>query len=40
MTVWLGGEMLSEKSGVGIFTTSVAVVVCVRLPLVPVTVSA
>ncbi len=37
-TVWLAGDADSEKFG-GPFTISVAVVVCVRLPLVPVMVS-
>jgi hypothetical protein len=37
VTVWLRGVALIEKSGTGgALTTSVTVVLCVRLPLVPV----
>lgn len=35
ITVWLEGEAPNVKSGVPL-TTSVAVAVCVRLPLIPV----
>jgi hypothetical protein len=36
VTVWLDGVTLIEKSGVGgALTTSVTVVLCVKLPLVP-----
>jgi hypothetical protein len=39
VTVLLAGDALRLKSGAGACTTSVTVVVCVSVPLVPVIVS-